>query len=119
MFANVGWGEMLILVIAGLVILGPERLPGAIRWTAGTVKQYANIPAALPSGRGMIAARATSPSGMSVTLRRLPHNGSRPCSLVEWHSGLCADVDKVGWAVDDQRLLFQTGRGSSCRRLLG
>ncbi|MET0456390.1 MAG: Sec-independent protein translocase protein TatB [Mycobacterium sp.] len=39
MFANVGWGEMLVLVIAGLVILGPERLPGAIRWTAGTVKQ--------------------------------------------------------------------------------
>ncbi|PRC49560.1 twin-arginine translocase subunit TatB, partial [Mycobacterium sp. ITM-2017-0098] len=23
MFANVGWGEMLVLVIAGLVILGP------------------------------------------------------------------------------------------------
>jgi sec-independent protein translocase protein TatB len=38
-FANVGWGEMLILVIAGLVILGPERLPGAIRWTAGTLRQ--------------------------------------------------------------------------------
>ena len=39
MFANVGWGEMLVLVIAGLVILGPERLPGAIRWTAGSLKQ--------------------------------------------------------------------------------
>ncbi len=39
MFANVGWGEMLVLVVAGLVILGPERLPGAIRWTAGAVKQ--------------------------------------------------------------------------------
>jgi sec-independent protein translocase protein TatB len=39
MFANVGWGEMLVLVVAGLVILGPERLPGAIRWTAGTLKQ--------------------------------------------------------------------------------
>ncbi|CDO06614.1 twin-arginine translocase subunit TatB [Mycolicibacterium cosmeticum] len=39
MFANVGWGEMLILVVAGLVILGPERLPGAIRWTAGTLRQ--------------------------------------------------------------------------------
>ena len=36
MFANVGWGEMLVLVIAGLVILGPERLPGAIRWTSGS-----------------------------------------------------------------------------------
>ncbi|MEH3129816.1 MAG: Sec-independent protein translocase protein TatB [Mycolicibacterium neoaurum] len=39
MFANVGWGEMLILVVAGLVILGPERLPGAIRWTSNAVRQ--------------------------------------------------------------------------------
>lgn len=39
MFANVGWGEMLVLVVAGLVILGPERLPGAIRWTATTLRQ--------------------------------------------------------------------------------
>lgn len=39
MFANVGWGEMLVLVVVGLVILGPERLPGAIRWTAGVLRQ--------------------------------------------------------------------------------
>ncbi|MGD9620250.1 MAG: Sec-independent protein translocase protein TatB [Mycolicibacterium sp.] len=39
MFANVGWGEMLVLVIAGLVIVGPERLPGAIRWTSGALRQ--------------------------------------------------------------------------------
>ena len=39
MFANVGWGEMLLLLIAGLVILGPERLPGAIRWTSGALRQ--------------------------------------------------------------------------------
>lgn len=39
MFANVGWGEMLVLVVAGLVILGPERLPGAIRWTSNTLRQ--------------------------------------------------------------------------------
>src|SRR4029079_19270566 len=39
MFANIGWGEMLVLVIAGLVILGPERLPGAIRWTSSTLRQ--------------------------------------------------------------------------------
>ncbi|WP_101952629.1 Sec-independent protein translocase protein TatB [Mycobacterium sp. 3519A] len=39
MFANIGWGEMLVLVIAGLVILGPERLPGAIRWTTGALRQ--------------------------------------------------------------------------------
>lgn len=39
MFANVGWGEMLVLVVVGLVILGPERLPGAIRWTANSLRQ--------------------------------------------------------------------------------
>ncbi|MGV0745485.1 Sec-independent protein translocase protein TatB [Mycolicibacterium sp. XJ870] len=39
MFANIGWGEMLLLVIAGLVILGPERLPGAIRWTSSALRQ--------------------------------------------------------------------------------
>lgn len=39
MFSNVGWGEMLVLVVAGLVILGPERLPGAIRWTTGSIRQ--------------------------------------------------------------------------------
>ena len=39
MFANIGWGEMMVLVIAGLVILGPERLPGAIRWTSGALRQ--------------------------------------------------------------------------------
>ena len=39
MFANVGWGEMLLLVVVGLVVLGPERLPGAIAWTAGTIRK--------------------------------------------------------------------------------
>jgi sec-independent protein translocase protein TatB len=39
MFANVGWGEMLVLVVVGLVVLGPERLPGAIRWTTTALRQ--------------------------------------------------------------------------------
>jgi sec-independent protein translocase protein TatB len=39
MFANVGWGEMLVLLVVGLLVLGPERLPGAIRWTAGALRQ--------------------------------------------------------------------------------
>ncbi|HPX36018.1 MAG TPA: Sec-independent protein translocase protein TatB [Mycobacterium sp.] len=39
MFGNVGWGEMLLLLVVGLVVLGPERLPGAIRWTSGAMKQ--------------------------------------------------------------------------------
>jgi sec-independent protein translocase protein TatB len=39
MFANVGWGEMLVLLVVGLLVLGPERLPGAIRWTSSALRQ--------------------------------------------------------------------------------
>jgi sec-independent protein translocase protein TatB len=38
-FANIGWGEMLVLLVVGLVVLGPERLPGAMRWTASALRQ--------------------------------------------------------------------------------
>ncbi|WP_067863776.1 Sec-independent protein translocase protein TatB [Nocardia shimofusensis] len=39
MFSNIGWGEMMILLVAALVILGPERLPGAVRWTTNSLRQ--------------------------------------------------------------------------------
>ncbi len=39
MFESVGWGEILVLVVAGLFILGPERLPGAAAWVGRTVRQ--------------------------------------------------------------------------------
>jgi sec-independent protein translocase protein TatB len=42
---NIGWGEFLILIVAGLLILGPERLPSAAAWLGRTVRQvreYAN-----------------------------------------------------------------------------
>ena len=49
MFANVGWGEMLVLVVIGLVVLGPERLPGAIRWTSATLRQARDYISGAPS----------------------------------------------------------------------
>ncbi|MGZ4521419.1 MAG: Sec-independent protein translocase protein TatB [Mycobacteriaceae bacterium] len=39
MFGNIGWSEFLILMAAGLFILGPERLPSAAAWLAQTLKQ--------------------------------------------------------------------------------
>jgi sec-independent protein translocase protein TatB len=36
---DISWGEFLVLVIAGLFILGPERLPGAAAWLGRTVRQ--------------------------------------------------------------------------------
>ncbi|AHH20112.1 Sec-independent protein translocase protein TatB [Nocardia nova SH22a] len=39
MFGGIGWPEFMILLIAALVILGPERLPGAMQWTMNAVRQ--------------------------------------------------------------------------------
>ena len=39
MFDSVGWGEILVLVVAGLFILGPERLPSAAAWLGRTIRQ--------------------------------------------------------------------------------
>lgn len=36
---NIGWSEFVVLAIAGLFILGPERLPSAAAWLSKTVRQ--------------------------------------------------------------------------------
>ncbi len=39
MFGNLSWEHILVLVVVALVVLGPERLPGAIRWTSNALRQ--------------------------------------------------------------------------------
>jgi sec-independent protein translocase protein TatB len=39
MFSSIGWSETIILIIAALVIIGPERLPGALRWTIDSIRR--------------------------------------------------------------------------------
>lgn len=39
MFSSIGWGEIAILMVAALVILGPERLPGAVSWTMQSIRK--------------------------------------------------------------------------------
>lgn len=39
MFDSVGWGEILVLIVAGLFILGPERLPEAAAWLGKSVRK--------------------------------------------------------------------------------
>jgi len=39
MFDSIGWGEVLVLIVAGLFVLGPERLPGAAAWLGRSLQQ--------------------------------------------------------------------------------
>ncbi|AHH94334.1 Sec-independent protein translocase protein TatB [Kutzneria viridogrisea] len=36
---GISWPEFLVLVVAGLFILGPERLPGAAAWLGKSIRQ--------------------------------------------------------------------------------
>ena len=36
---DIGWGDFLVLVLAALFVLGPDRLPGAASWLGRTVRQ--------------------------------------------------------------------------------
>jgi sec-independent protein translocase protein TatB len=38
-FDSIGWTEILVLVVAGLFILGPERLPSAAAWLGRNVRK--------------------------------------------------------------------------------
>ncbi|GAA3871278.1 Sec-independent protein translocase protein TatB [Saccharothrix violaceirubra] len=39
MFDSIGWVEILVIIVAGLFILGPERLPSAAAWVGKTLRQ--------------------------------------------------------------------------------
>lgn len=39
MFDNIGWEELLVLIVAGLFILGPDRLPAAAQWLGSTMRK--------------------------------------------------------------------------------
>jgi sec-independent protein translocase protein TatB len=43
MFNHVGWGEMLVLAVVGLVVLGPERLPKAAADAAKWLRQLRTL----------------------------------------------------------------------------
>ncbi|WP_419925635.1 Sec-independent protein translocase protein TatB [Candidatus Poriferisocius sp.] len=40
---NLGWAEVAVIVVLALVVLGPDKLPGAARQIAGVIRQVRRI----------------------------------------------------------------------------
>jgi sec-independent protein translocase protein TatB len=49
MFDSIGWGEILLLLVVALFVLGPERLPGAAAWLGRTIRQVRSMATAATS----------------------------------------------------------------------
>jgi sec-independent protein translocase protein TatB len=95
MFDSVGWGEILVIVLAGLFVLGPERLPGAAAWLGRTVRQVKELTAGATAQireelgpefdelraplAGLNRARRRDPRRMAVdALMSIPTTADRP-----------------------------------------
>lgn len=39
MFSSIGFGEILVLIVVGLFVLGPERLPEAMAWVGRSIRK--------------------------------------------------------------------------------
>ena len=44
---DIGFGELLLVMVIGLVVLGPERLPVAVRTVAGWIRALRSLAASV------------------------------------------------------------------------
>ena len=76
MFGQFGWGEMLLLVIVGLFVFGPERLPTVARDAAKIIRQFRD------TARGM---RDELKAELGPEMADLDLDSLNPRKLVEKH----------------------------------
>ena len=114
---NIGWGEFLVLIVVGLLILGPERLPEAAAWLGRTLRQvreYAN--GAREQLRSELGPEFDELRAPLEDLRGL--RGFNPRSAITRH--LFDDLDGTPFSetIKPNGYAAPTGRGSSVPRPL-
>lgn len=114
MFSSIGWGEIVVLLAAGLIILGPERLPGAVSWTMQSIRKVRDY-ATGASGQlrdemGTDFEQFREPIQQINELRQMS-----PKSVVTKHllGGDSSSVDDLGRTFRDSLDIQGTSRASS------
>lgn len=110
MFANVGWSEMLVLLVIGLVVLGPERLPGAIRWTAGALRQareyLGNATSSLREDLGPEFDDLREPLNQLNSLRGMTPRAAITKHLLDGDESIFGSLDSAKGSIADVRNEF-------------
>lgn len=119
---NIGWGEFLILVVGGLLILGPERLPEAASWLARTLRQVREYAQGareqLRSEVGPAFDEFREPLEELRGLRGFGRRGFNPRSTITRHLLDDLDSDPFGDALKPNGYAAPTGRGTLVDRPL-
>lgn len=119
---NIGWGEFLILVVAGLLILGPERLPSAAAWLGRTLRQvreYANgAREQLRSELGPEFDELRAPLEDLRGLRGFNPRSFSPRSAITRHLFDDLDGDSFSEVTKSNGYAAPTGRGTAVSRPL-
>ncbi len=112
---NIGWPEFLILVVAGLFILGPERLPSAAAWLGRTVRQVREYATGareqLRSELGPEFDELRQPLEDLRGLRRFTSGGFNPGSAITRHLLDDLDGEPFGGAFKPNGYAAPTGLG--------
>tara|TARA_R110001592_G_scaffold112297_4_gene310397 strand:+ start:31842 stop:32231 length:390 start_codon:yes stop_codon:yes gene_type:complete len=90
---DIGFAELLVIAVLGLLILGPERLPGAIRtsslWLGRLRRSFNDIRAEIEKEVG------------ADEIRRQLHNESVLASLKETKNSISNDINQAGQQVSE------------------
>lgn len=90
---DIGFAELLVIAVLGLLILGPERLPGAIRttslWIGRLRRSFNDIRSEIEKEVG------------ADEIRRQLHNESVLASLKEGKNSLDQELNKAGKQVSE------------------
>jgi len=119
---NIGWGEFLIIVVAGLMILGPERLPEAAAWLGRTVRQIREFAQGareqLRSEIGPELDEFREPMEELRRLRGFSRRGFNPRSAISRHLLDDLDDDPFGDVFKPNGYAPPAGRGTPVDRPL-
>ncbi|MGH3898255.1 MAG: Sec-independent protein translocase protein TatB [Pseudonocardiaceae bacterium] len=112
---NIGWPEFLVLVVAGLFILGPERLPSAAAWLGRTIRQVREYATGareqLRSELGPEFDELRQPLEELRGLRGFNSRGLNPRSAFTRHLLDDLDDDPFGDVIKSNGYAAPTGRG--------
>jgi sec-independent protein translocase protein TatB len=119
---NIGWGEFLVLVVGGLFILGPERLPSAAAWLGRTVRQVREYATGareqLRSELGPEFDELRQPLEDLRGLRGFNPRGFTPRSAITRHLLDDSDGEPFGDVIKPNGYASPTGRGTPIPRPL-